>query len=127
MPTVEVLDSTMHYRQAGRPPAATGGVPVVFLHGNPTSSYLWRKVLARMPAQVRCLAPDLIGMGASGRTMLGPELIAWCREHVSGLEVVGCGPAGHHAPEDQPEPIAAAIAGWLVRHYLSAAPAEEVA
>src|SRR5262245_5410950 len=46
----------------------TGPVtPLVFLHGNPTSSYLWRRVLPRIDGLGRCLAPDLIGMGRSGR------------------------------------------------------------
>jgi len=48
--------------------AETGeGAPVVFLHGNPTSSYLWRNVMPVVAAAgYRCLAPDLIGMGESG-------------------------------------------------------------
>ncbi|MEV0627504.1 haloalkane dehalogenase [Nonomuraea wenchangensis] len=60
MPVLNVLDSTMSYRELG------SGAPVVFLHGNPTSSHLWRNV---MPAAGpgRRLAPDLIGMGESGR------------------------------------------------------------
>ncbi|WP_327581725.1 haloalkane dehalogenase [Nonomuraea sp. NBC_00507] len=60
MPLQNVLDSTMHYRELGT------GAPIVFLHGNPTSSYLWRNV---MPAvgHGRRLAPDLIGMGESGK------------------------------------------------------------
>ncbi|MDP4504948.1 haloalkane dehalogenase [Nonomuraea turcica] len=60
MPLQNVLDSTMHYRELG------AGAPIVFLHGNPTSSYLWRNV---MPAvgHGRRLAPDLIGMGESGK------------------------------------------------------------
>jgi haloalkane dehalogenase len=61
VPTTPVLDSTMHYIDAGEGPA------FVFLHGNPTSSYLWRKVLAALDLPVRRLAPDLIGMGASGK------------------------------------------------------------
>lgn len=46
----------------------TGGAgqPVVFLHGNPTSSYLWRNVIPHLADEYRCLAPDLVGMGASG-------------------------------------------------------------
>jgi haloalkane dehalogenase len=60
MPTVEVLDSMMFYTEAG------AGVPLVFLHGNPTSSYLWRRVIAEIKAPGRYLAPDLIGMGDSG-------------------------------------------------------------
>jgi haloalkane dehalogenase len=60
MPVQHILDSTLHHRESGT------GVPIVFLHGNPTSSYLWRKV---MPAvgPGRLLAPDLIGMGESGK------------------------------------------------------------
>ena len=295
MQTVDVLDSVMSYVDAG------AGTPMVFLHGNPTSSYLWRKVLARLGGPGRRLAPDLIGMGASGKppveyrfgdharyletwfdavgleevvlighdwggalafdwatrhpgrargvafletivrpmswedfpqsaravfeslrspgagealvldqnmfieqalpatvgtglseedlaayrkpypdresrrpllawpralpiggepadvverveaydrwlagsagvpkllltfdpgpsTMIGPEMAAWCREHIAGLEVVACGPAGHHAPEDQPGAIAAAIASWTDRHRLrSAGPAASAA
>ncbi|WP_143304668.1 haloalkane dehalogenase [Chitinophaga vietnamensis] len=43
------------------------GDPVVFLHGNPTSSYLWRNIIPYVADMGRCLAPDLIGMGASGK------------------------------------------------------------
>jgi len=44
------------------------GNPIVFLHGNPTSSYLWRNVIPHLAGLGRCLALDLVGMGASGRT-----------------------------------------------------------
>jgi haloalkane dehalogenase len=43
------------------------GDPVVFLHGNPTSSYLWRNVIPHVVPVARCLAPDLVGMGESGK------------------------------------------------------------
>jgi haloalkane dehalogenase len=56
-----VLDSTMYYEDHG------DGNPVVLLHGNPTSSYLWRNVIPELTGQARCLAPDLIGMGRSGK------------------------------------------------------------
>lgn len=59
--TVDVLDSEMTYVDTGN------GDPVVFLHGNPTSSYLWRNVIPHLSGQARCLAPDLIGMGDSGK------------------------------------------------------------
>ncbi|MEU2251998.1 haloalkane dehalogenase [Nocardia xishanensis] len=62
MATIDVLDSFVHYHDTG-----SGEVPVVFLHGNPTSSYLWRNVIPHVADQARCLAPDLIGMGASGK------------------------------------------------------------
>jgi haloalkane dehalogenase len=55
-----VLDSEMAYVEAG------AGRPVVFLHGNPTSSFLWRNVIPHVQGLARCLAPDLIGMGDSG-------------------------------------------------------------
>jgi haloalkane dehalogenase len=43
------------------------GDPIVFLHGNPTSSYLWRNIIPHVAGKGRCLAPDLIGMGDSGK------------------------------------------------------------
>jgi haloalkane dehalogenase len=42
------------------------GDPIVFLHGNPTSSYLWRNIIPHLTSAGRCLAPDLMGMGESG-------------------------------------------------------------
>jgi haloalkane dehalogenase len=41
------------------------GSPVVFLHGNPTSSYIWRNIMPMVAPRARCIAPDLIGMGDS--------------------------------------------------------------
>jgi haloalkane dehalogenase len=60
MPTVDVLDSTIQYEEAG------SGTDLVLLHGNPGSSHEWRKVLPRL-GDGRSLAPDLIGMGRSGK------------------------------------------------------------
>jgi len=57
-----VLDSHIDYVQTGE-----GDTTLVFLHGNPTSSYLWRNVITPLSARARCLAPDLIGMGTSGK------------------------------------------------------------
>lgn len=56
---IDVLDHAMAYVEAGR------GDPIVFLHGNPTSSFLWRNVIPHLQDQGRCIAPDLIGMGDS--------------------------------------------------------------
>ena len=44
------------------------GNPIVFLHGNPTSSYLWRNIITHLRSDARCLAPDLMGMGDSGNS-----------------------------------------------------------
>jgi haloalkane dehalogenase len=66
--TVDVLDSRMAYHERGE------GAPVLFLHGNPTSSYLWRDVLPELEGRGRLIAPDLIGMGESGKlTNPGPD------------------------------------------------------
>src|ERR1043166_9542724 len=62
---VAVLDADMAYVDAG------AGDPIVFLHGNPTSSYLWRNVIPQVEKLGRCLAPDLIGMGDSGKNPSG--------------------------------------------------------
>jgi len=59
--TVEVLGRRMAYHQRGE------GAPVLFLHGNPTSSYLWRDVIAELDGCGRLIAPDLIGMGDSDK------------------------------------------------------------
>ncbi|MEU6643795.1 haloalkane dehalogenase [Saccharomonospora sp. NPDC046836] len=77
MDTVDVLDSFIAYNETG-----TGDVPVVFLHGNPTSSYLWRNVIPHVAGQARCIAPDLIGMGASGKPDIGYRFV----DHVRYLD-----------------------------------------
>src|SRR5499425_1522658 len=56
-----VLGSEMAYVELGE------GDPIVLLHGNPTSSYLWRNVLPPLQPLGRCIAPDLIGMGDSDK------------------------------------------------------------
>ncbi len=60
--TTEVLGRHMAYVEAGE------GDPIVFLHGNPTSSYLWRNIIPYLTEHGRCIAPDLIGMGDSEPT-----------------------------------------------------------
>ena len=55
-----VLDSDISYVEVGQ------GDPIVFLHGNPTWSYLWRDIIPHASDLGRCLAPDLVGMGQSG-------------------------------------------------------------
>jgi haloalkane dehalogenase len=59
---IPVLDTEMSYVDVGE------GDPIVFLHGNPTSSYLWRNIIPFVSGLGRCLAPDLVGMGQSGRS-----------------------------------------------------------
>ncbi len=56
---VTIFDKKMTYVEEG------SGNPIVLLHGNPTSSYLWRNVIPHLSGLGRCIAPDLIGMGDS--------------------------------------------------------------
>ena len=65
--TQQVLGASMAYLEHG------SGDPIVLLHGNPTSSYLWRDVIPGLSGLGRCIAPDLIGMGDSARIESGPR------------------------------------------------------
>ena len=58
---LDVKGSKIHYIEEGK------GDPILFLHGNPTSNYLWRNIIPHLASQGRCIAPDLIGMGKSGK------------------------------------------------------------
>ena len=84
MPSIDVLDSTIHYE-------VSGDAPVVYLHGNPTSSHAWRHVLPRTGG----VAPDLIGMGRSGK----PDIAYSFADHA----------------RYQPEAIGDALVAWFSR------------
>ena len=75
---VPVLDSTMAYREAGSPDLPT----VLFLHGNPTSSYIWRNIMPLVAPVAHCIAPDLIGFGQSGK----PDIEYRVFDHVRYLD-----------------------------------------
>lgn len=62
---VRVIDTEIAYVDTGK------GDPIVFLHGNPTSSYLWRNIIPHLERAGRCIAPDLVGMGDSGKAPSG--------------------------------------------------------
>lgn len=75
-----VLGSTMAYRAAGEP-----GTPVaLFLHGNPTSSYVWRNILPLVAPVAHCIAPDLIGFGQSER----PDIAYRFADHVRYIDAL---------------------------------------
>ena len=61
---LDVHGSKMHYIEEG------AGDPILFLHGNPTSCYLWRNIIPYLTDLGRCIAPDLIGMGKSDKPAL---------------------------------------------------------
>jgi haloalkane dehalogenase len=73
---VEVLGSKMHYIEEG------SGDPVLFLHGVPASSYLWRNIIPYVSPLRRCIAVDLIGMGKSDK----PDLLYSIDDHILYIE-----------------------------------------
>jgi pimeloyl-ACP methyl ester carboxylesterase len=77
MKTVDILGSHLAYTEAGE-----GDTTVVLLHGNPTSSHIWREVIPRLSGRARVIAPDLIGMGESGK----PDIAYSFAEHAAHLE-----------------------------------------
>jgi len=76
---IAVLDSTMSYLEAG-----ASGPTVLFLHGNPTSSYIWRNIIPHVAPLGRCIAPDLIGYGQSGK----PDIDYRFFDHVRYLDAL---------------------------------------
>jgi len=73
---LEIQGSRVHYIDAGE------GDPILFLHGNPTSAYLWRNIIPHLAPHGRCIAPDLIGMGRSDK----PQIDYRFQEHYGYIE-----------------------------------------
>lgn len=74
---ITVIDNhKMHYLTMG------SGNPMLFLHGVPTSAYLWRKIIPLLADEVRCIAPDLIGMGESDK----PDITYSVYDHIEYME-----------------------------------------
>ena len=73
---IDLYGSKIHYIDEGT------GEPILFLHGNPTSSYLWRNIIPFLTSMARCIAPDLIGMGKSDK----PDLEYRFFDHVKYAE-----------------------------------------
>lgn len=84
---LQVKGRSMAYAEFG------AGDPIVFLHGNPTSSYLWRNIAPHLADLGRVIVPDLIGMGDSGKLdVKGPDAYRFAdhREYLDGfLDAVG--------------------------------------
>lgn len=73
---ISVKGSNMHYDEMG------SGDPILFLHGIPTSGYLWRHIMPALSSQARCIAPDLIGMGQSDK----PDIDYRVFDHIAYIE-----------------------------------------
>ena len=73
---MDIDGEKIHYIEEGE------GQPVVFLHGMPTSNYLWRNIIPKMSGEFRCIAPDLIGMGKSSK----PDIDYRIFDHIHFIE-----------------------------------------
>ena len=80
---VSVLGSEMAYVEAGKGPV------VLFQHGNPTSSYLWRNIIPHVAPKARCIAADLIGMGASDKPDIAYRVEDQARYFEAFIEALG--------------------------------------
>ena len=85
--------------------AAGSGPTVLFVHGNPTSSFLWRRVL---PGRQHLFDQEVLLQD-------GPAEVDWCRRNAAGLDIVNVGPGTHFLPEDQPGAIGRALTDWLAQ------------
>lgn len=112
MPDVDVLDTVIHHEEAGE------GDPIVLLHGNPTSSYLWRDVIPGLVSEGRCLAPDLVGFGRSGKPKIDYRFVDHARYLDAWFEALGLervtivghdwgGALGFHWASRHPDRVAA--------------------
>lgn len=73
---MDVNGAKIHYVESGE------GNPIVFLHGIPTSSYLWRNIIPHLSSLGRCIAPDLIGFGKSDK----PDIEYTAFDHINYIE-----------------------------------------
>ena len=78
----EVLGSKMHYVEEYGDPSDPDQLTFLFLHGNPTSSYLWRNIIPYVKGLGKAVAPDLIGMGKSDK----PDIDYTFKDHSRYLE-----------------------------------------
>ncbi len=73
---IDILGSKIHYVEQGH------GDPILFLHGIPASSYVWRNIIPHLSSLGRCIAPDLIGMGKSSK----PDIQYTISDHIHYIE-----------------------------------------
>lgn len=84
---VSIRGSNIHYVDIGK------GAPIVFLHGMPTFSFIWRNIMPVLAPYARCIAPDLIGMGFSDKPDITYSIfdhIAYIEEFLTTLDLLPC-------------------------------------
>jgi haloalkane dehalogenase len=107
LPKLSILDSEMAYREAGR----TDAPVALFVHGNPTSSYIWHNIIPIVAgAAAHCIAPDLIGFGQSGKPSIGYREFA---RKLHDCRLVKLGSGVHFLQEDHPETIGRPVAAFI--------------
>ena len=79
---LDVYGSKMHYIEEYADPTDTNQLTFLFLHGNPTSNYLWRNIIPYVEGKGRAIAPDLIGMGKSDK----PNIDYTYQDHIKYLD-----------------------------------------
>ena len=89
LPKLSVLDTQMAYREAGSRDAPVA----LFLHGNPTSSYIWRNITPLVAPVAHCIAPDLVGFGQSGKPDIAYRFEDHARYLDAFIEKLGIGSA----------------------------------
>lgn len=97
---VEVNDSSIHYIDEGE------GEPVLFLHGNPTSSYLWRNIIPYLTPHARCYAHP--------GGLINERMVEWCREKLPNLTTADIGKGIHYLQEDNPHGIGERLREWYL-------------
>ena len=95
------------------------GAPILFLHGNPTSSYLWRNIVPYVAGLGRAIVPDLIGMGESDKLdPSGPERYTFAehRRYLDGLLGAVLDGAGHLSNLENPAAFNQVLQSFLANH-----------
>lgn len=105
--SIEVLGRRMTYSEIGSEDSA--GAPILFQHGNPTSSYLWRNIMRPLADLGRCIAVDLIGMGGSDKLPDAGPMTYSLAEHARHLDVAWA----QLAPEGPVTLVLHDWGGWL--------------
>jgi pimeloyl-ACP methyl ester carboxylesterase len=104
---IEVEGAKLHYIDVGK------GDPILFLHGNPTSSYLWRNIIPYLEPLGRCMALDLISFCcATPGAVVTRREVEWCKEHLKNLTTADIGQGIHYIQEDNPHGIGSELARW---------------
>ncbi len=108
----------------GRPPDDEDPTQTCPDQGHRRPPWQPAELVARIEAYDAWLATSsgtpklLLTFTGSPTLLIGDAMTEWCASHIAELEISSCGEAGHHATEDRPDEIAAAISAWTDRHGL---------